>query len=1051
MKTNFYLLRKVSLTILLACICSFVNFKAIYAQPVAANPATFSVASAVGRPCGGGTSTWSAHQFEYNGLTTTLSNFEDCKPILGGPGFSIYGAGISYNPADHRLYYYRYTGGDTYVWRWTPGSGCPPATAVYQRYNGMAILGFAFAPDGLCYQLIFTGSSPYGLALRTVDFSTGTFGPSKPINLPGGVNITQQSGDLTLTPDGKMLMVWDRKYLSVNYENYATPNPLNATLIANLTGGQIVGLNFAEGKLIASDNSNLYWELGLLTGTKSPVTQTPCYQSNDLTEIISAIGVAKKLSSATPTGTPGQYDLSYDITVKNMGGWDISNLQVRELLRASGTTNGNPFTLSNLITNVTTSWVYNPLGLALNTGYTGLSTSSNRDRLLAPGQTLPNFPLANNYIIIRVSFRVSGIIIGQVYNNNARVTGDGYSGRALEDISTDGDNPDLNNNAKPDDPGEDHPTPFFIATTAEMPPCDALNQILFLQNFGTGSGLSTAIPAATGSAGTASTGYTGSTVSPLIEERYALTNNANNGNTGRWISLTDHTSGSGRMMVVNADVRSNVIYRDQVNVSCGNLKYSLFAFVSNIGNSAYAGFCDAFGGIINPKLIFTVRNAANNLIITNLTTPDITSGAWTQYGMKFVMPAGVSSVIIEISNAAPGGCGNDLAIDDIQFGLCDPTPTVTVNNTAGCTNGITIFDATLSDTSVIAGAELYQWQVSNDNVTWTDIIGATSSTYTINPLLPADAGKYYRVLVGAANILGVLDRPCAYESNSFLLTAKTPSTAPTGINRTPATGTICPGNAITLTRVGGSLGTNAVFRWYRNSCGDTLIGTGNSLTVYPTVTTTYYVRAEGDCNTTACAQITLNVTNCSVLPVDFVQFNAVQQNDAINLNWKILTTEQLSHFDVERSVDGASFSAIGKVDAGKPFTGTASFKYSDAGFNSSNTVIYYRIKVLSKDGAIKYSSILSVRLSGVISNNIKINPNPAISTLAINFYTALRGNVEYQLIDMTGKVVLRGQRMVEPGQNNITVDQLGRYSEGVYTMLVRIGDRWERERVVIRR
>src|SRR6185312_3360987 len=114
----------------------------------------------------------------------------------------------------------------------------------------------------------------------------------------------------------------------------------------------------------------------------------------------------------------------------------------------------------------------------------------------AANQTLPNYPVTSNYFIIRVSFRVAGITTGVTYNNNARATGTGYAGKSLEDISTDGDNPDLNNNSKSDDPGEDHPTPFVILTTADSPPCNALNKILYLQNFGTGTGLSTAIPAA---------------------------------------------------------------------------------------------------------------------------------------------------------------------------------------------------------------------------------------------------------------------------------------------------------------------------------------------------------------------------------------------------------------------------------------------------------------------------------------------------------------------------------------------------------------------------
>jgi hypothetical protein len=73
----------------------------------------------------------------------------------------------------------------------------------------------------------------------------------------------------------------------------------------------------------------------------------------------------------------------------------------------------------------------------------------------------------------------------------------------------------------------------------------------------------------------------------------------------------------------------------------------------------------------------------------------------------------------------------------------------------------------------------------------------------------------------------------------------------------------CPGDAITLKANGGTAGTNAVYKWYTGSCGGTLIGTGQTITVSPTIPTTYYVRLEGDCNTTACAL--LNVTfNCDI-------------------------------------------------------------------------------------------------------------------------------------------------------------------------------------------
>ena len=80
----------------------------------------------------------------------------------------------------------------------------------------------------------------------------------------------------------------------------------------------------------------------------------------------------------------------------------------------------------------------------------------------------------------------------------------------------------------------------------------------------------------------------------------------------------------------------------------------------------------------------------------------------------------------------------------------------------------------------------------------------------------------------------------------------------------------------------------------------------------------------------------------------------------------------------------------------------------------------------------------------------EISPNPASSSVNISL-PALRGTMELQLLDMTGKIVLREQRVAESGQNSITLNQLTGLSEGIYTILVRTGDRWERERIIIKR
>ena len=100
---------------------------------------------------------------------------------------------------------------------------------------------------------------------------------------------------------------------------------------------------------------------------------------------------------------------------------------------------------------------------------------------------------------------------------------------------------------------------------------------------------------------------------------------------------------------------------------------------------------------------------------------------------------------------------------------------------------------------------------------------------------------------------------------SVTVTVKTPSVASTGASAVSST--ICNGQNTDISVTGGSLGTNAAWKWYAGGCASgASIGTGSTITVSPTVTTTYFVRAEGDCNNTTCAQVTVTVKTLSTAP-----------------------------------------------------------------------------------------------------------------------------------------------------------------------------------------
>jgi hypothetical protein len=330
------------------------------------------------------------------------------------------------------------------------------------------------------------------------------------------------------------------------------------------------------------------------------------------------------------------------------------------------------------------------------------------------------------------------------------------------------------------------------------------------------------------------------------------------------------------MLIVNADANNDVMYRGSFRSSlCANQQYSISFYGAFVGNAAYQALCNAFGGFKYPKLKIRIRDGVSGLIITEASTTTIAGTTWSQYGLKFLSPASYTDIIFEIINDAPGGCGNDIAIDDIQFGNCDALPVVNVGAvSAGCIGSSTTFTSSLSDPAALPGSKDYQWQVGATALgPWVDIVGATASAYTIPSIAAGDTGKYYRIIIAAAGNISNLN--CRYISPGILLNGKIPSVAATAATKNK--NNICPGIAVNLGITGGTLGTSAVWRWYTGSPGGTLVGTGTALTVTPAVTTTYYVRAEGDCNTTTDQAVTVFIS-CNIDKdqdgiTDFVESN----------------------------------------------------------------------------------------------------------------------------------------------------------------------------------
>lgn len=284
---------------------------------------------------------------------------------------------------------------------------------------------------------------------------------------------------------------------------------------------------------------------------------------------------------------------------------------------------------------------------------------------------------------------------------------------------------------------------FFLNVKAQL--CDgSFGDAVFTETFGndfaTGDTYGPALP-------TGITTYDYISTNNVQDGQYTVSVSPQNA-LSSFFNTTDHTddiSGRGYMLIVNADFTPGEFYRRTVTGLCNSQIYEFSAFLMNVLPSTFA-FCNP---PVPNNVIFRIEDGSGNNL-GEITTGIINSTAtsqWVRYSFDFQVPSGLSDIQVVLINNAPGGCGNDLAIDDISFRPCSAGASVTTNyidfERGVCEDDTIEFFTEVEGAYYIAPE--FQWQESIDNgFTWMDLVGETNSSITVSNFIN---GHLYRYIV----------------------------------------------------------------------------------------------------------------------------------------------------------------------------------------------------------------------------------------------------------------------------------------------------------------
>ena len=339
----------------------------------------------------------------------------------------------------------------------------------------------------------------------------------------------------------------------------------------------------------------------------------------------------------------------------------------------------------------------------------------------------------------------------------------------------------------------------------------------------------------------------------------------------------------------------------------------------------------------------------------------------TSSEISFVRVELVFGSIITVNDVTGSNANNDCT-----FATCiDGLDVVRASN-----NGYTSSDPNYPG-SPVSGCS---WNGANNNSAWF-MFQATSSTAYLTL-----SGMYNSTAPTSADMQAIVVHRSGTTCNS-------------GVFSVPTGG--CPddqtvNNTSYITPNGGSTSTNVYSNGITANCEFNLSGLTAGEIYY------LYVDGNGGAPSSFYIEVNSGAEDCGiVLPVELVKFYAENESGEGGCTIKWVTKSEINsdYFEIERSIDGENFEAIGKVRAAGNSSEVQQYSFAD---HSAYARSYYRLRQVDIDGSVRYYGPVYCHNQN-FSEGFAIFPNPSKG----NFYLTIGQESDFILTSAQGSIVGR--------------------------------------------
>jgi len=170
----------------------------------------------------------------------------------------------------------------------------------------------------------------------------------------------------------------------------------------------------------------------------------------------------------------------------------------------------------------------------------------------------------------------------------------------------------------------------------------------------------------------------------------------------------------------------------------------------------------------------------------------------------------------------------------------------------------------------------------------------------------------------------------------------------------------------------------------------------------------------------------------ATLPVNITGIKAYQKDKGIQVEWNALSETNIEKYEVEKSLNGQQFDKMTTLSAKNNNIAVQAYSCFDANPGDGNN--FYRIKIIEKSGAIKYSEIVRVNVSND-NNSFTVSPNPVKDgVVSLHLQNQKKGKYVVNVYNSTGQKVYSSSIEHTGGSASQTITLGKNLSPGKYSL-----------------